>query len=55
MESFHPEVKYYGIPIFIAMQEYMIYCKDGQVKPVVRTTGVWKFDWLYVSINSSCK
>lgn len=37
MESFHPEVKYYDIPISIAMQEYMIYCKDGQVKPVVRT------------------
>lgn len=33
MEIFHPEVKYYSIPIFVAMQEYMIYCNGGQVKP----------------------
>lgn len=36
MESFHPEVKYYGIPVSVAMQEYIIYCNDCQVKPVVR-------------------
>lgn len=36
MGSFHAEVRYYGIPIPVAMQKHMIYCNDGQVKPVVR-------------------
>lgn len=36
METFHPEVKYGGIPISVVMQEYMIYCSDVQVKHVVR-------------------
>lgn len=30
METFHPEVKYGGIPISVVIQEYMIYCNDAK-------------------------